>query len=123
MAQNWLNTQKEVDENITPFISTYNPKNREVFGILKTSMDILKKDDTMNRIMKNTKIIKGKRQLPNLRRILINSEFHENTTSPCVSKCNEPRCGLCKNIIEGSQLKIKSKTFHVSAQLKTFFMF
>ena len=38
-----LNTQKEVDENITPFISTYNPKNREVFGILKTNMDILKK--------------------------------------------------------------------------------
>ena len=108
-----LNTQKEVDENITPFISTYNPKNREVFGILKTNMDILKQDDAMNRLMKNTKIIKGKRQLPNLRRILINSEFHENTTSPCVSKCNEPRCGLCKNIIEGSRLKIKSKTFHV----------
>ena len=68
-------------------------------------MDILKQDDAMNRIMKNTKIIKGKRQLPNLRRILINSEFHENTTSLCVSKCNEPRCGLCKNIIEGSRLK------------------
>ena len=106
----FLNTQKEVDENITPFISTYNPKNREVFGILKTNMDILKKDDAMNRIMKNTKIIKGKRQLPNLRRILINLEFQENTTSPCVSKCNEPRRGLCKNIIEGSRLKIKSKT-------------
>ena len=113
-----LNTQKEVHENITPFISTYNPKNREVFGILKTNMDIFQQDDTMNRVMKNTKIIKGKRQLPNLKRILIKSEFHENTTSPCVSKCNEPRCGLCNTIIEGSYLKLKNKTFHVKGEYK-----
>ena len=95
--------------------------------VLKTNMDILKQDDTMNRILKNTKIIKGKRQLPNLRRILINSEFHENTTSPCVSKGNEPRCGLCKHLIEGSRLKIKSKTFHVrenmNCTVKTFYKF
>ncbi|MCG7874810.1 MAG: GIY-YIG nuclease family protein [Candidatus Thiodiazotropha endolucinida] len=108
-----LNTQKEVEENLTPFISTFNPKNREVFGILKTNMDIFSQDERMKNIMENTKIIKGKRQLPNLRRILINSEFRENKTQPCVSKCNEPRCGLCKNIIEGSSLQLKQKTFHV----------
>lgn len=108
-----LNTQKEMVENITPFISTFNPKNREVFGILKTNMDIFNQDERMKNIMENTKIIKGKRQLPNLRRILINSEFRENNTQPCVSKCNEPRCGLCKNIIEGTSLQLKQKTFHV----------
>ena len=71
----------------------------------------------MNRIMKNTKFIKGKRQLPNLRRILMKSEFNENNTPPCVSKCNEPRCGLCKSIIEGSCLKLKDKTFHVKEHM------
>ena len=71
----------------------------------------------MNRIMKNTKFIKGKRQLPNLRRILMKSEFNENNTPPCVSKCNEPRCGLCKSIIEGSCLRLKDKTFHVKEHM------
>ena len=41
-----LNTHKEVGINITPFISTYNPKNREVFGTLKANMNIFKQDDT-----------------------------------------------------------------------------
>ena len=80
-------------------------------------MNIFKQDDTMNRIMKNTKFIKGKRQLSNLRRILMKSEFTENNTPPCVSKCNEPRCGLCKSIIEGSCLKLKDKTFHVKENM------
>ena len=106
-----LNTHKEVGINITPFISTYNPKNREVFGILKANMNIFKQDNTMNRIMKHTKFIKGKRQLPNLSRILMKSELNENNTPPCVSKCNEPRCGLWKSIIRGSCLKSKEKNF------------
>ena len=38
-----LNTHKEVGINITPFISTYNPKYRKVFGILKANMNILNK--------------------------------------------------------------------------------
>ena len=80
-------------------------------------MNIFKQDDTMNRIMTNTKFIKGKRHLPNLRRILMKSEFNENNTPPCVSKCNEPRCGLCKSIIEGSCLKLKDKTFHVKENM------
>ena len=112
-----LNTYKEVGINNTPFISTYNPKNREVFGILIANMNIFKHDDTINRIMKNTKFIKVKRQLPNLRRILMKSEFNENNTPPCVSKCNEPRSGLCKSIIEGSCLKLKEKTFHVKENM------
>ena len=71
----------------------------------------------MNRIMKNTKFIRGKRQLPNLRRILMKSEFNENNTPPCVSKCNESRCGLCKSIIEGSCLNSNDKTFHVKENM------
>ena len=71
----------------------------------------------MNRLMKNTKFIKGKRQLPNLRRILMKSEFNEYNTTPCVSKCNEPRCDLYKINFEGSCLKLKDKTFHVKENM------
>ena len=49
-------------------------------------------------------------------------KFNENTTcvtlcDPCVTKCNKKRCGLCKNIIEGSSLKINCKTFLVRENL------
>ena len=54
----------------------------------------------MKRIMKNTKIINDNSQLLNLK-------LNENTTTPCVSKCNEPRCGLCKSITEELCLKLK----------------
>ena len=44
-------------------------------------MNIFKQDNTMNRIMKNTRFIEGKRQLPNLRRILMKSKFNENNSN------------------------------------------
>ena len=70
-----LRVQEKNEENITLFISTYNPKNKEAFGILKNNMEILKNDETMRTVLNNTKVIKSKRQLPNLKRLLIKSEF------------------------------------------------
>ena len=34
-----------------------------------------------------------------------------------VSRCNEPRCGLCDYLIEGSKLEIKDKIFHVKENM------
>ena len=101
------------EANITPFISTHNPKNREMFGILRNNMTILQNNQTMNKIINKTKVIKCKRQLKNLKQILVKSEFKETSTPPSVSKCNEPRCGLCSFIIEGEKLLLNNKTFHV----------
>ncbi|MCG8076000.1 MAG: GIY-YIG nuclease family protein, partial [Candidatus Thiodiazotropha taylori] len=110
-------TKEKTEEKVTPFISTHNPKNKEMFGILKNNMEIFNSDKTMNRIINNTKVIKCKRQLPNLKRMLIKSDFNETNTPPSVSKCNEPRCGLCKFIIEGSTLQLKNKTFRVKENM------
>jgi len=110
---NLLNGKEYTEENLIPFISTHNPKNRELFGVLKSNFEMLQTDVTMKGILNNTKFIKCKRQLPNLRSLLIKSEFNETNIVPSVSKCNEPRCALCKYIIEGSSLKIKNKVFHI----------
>lgn len=104
-------------DDITPFISTYNPKNKEIFGIIKNNMDVLNSDQTMARIIKETKIIKCKRQLPNLKRLLTKSDFNKTRTSAKVSKCKEPRCGLCKHLKEGSTITLKDKTFHVKESM------
>lgn len=112
-----LKVRKCTEVNITPFISTHNPKKTELYGILKQNINILENDDTMKRIINNTKIIKCKRQLPNLKRILTKSKFCERDCPKTVSKCNQPRCGLCDYIVEGSNLKIKNKTFHVKENM------
>ena len=103
--------------NITPFISTHNPKNKEMFCVIKNNFNILENDETMKKIINETRILKCKRQLPNLKRLLVKSEFKETSTPPSVSKCNEPRCGLCSFIIEGSTLKLNNKTFHVKESM------
>ena len=112
-----LRVQEKNKENITPFISTYNPKNKEAFDILKNNMEILKNDETMRTILNNTKVIKSKRQLPNLKRLLVKSEFKEINIVPSVSKCNEPRCGLCNYIIEGSSLNLNNKVSQVKENM------
>ena len=71
----------------------------------------------MNQVMSKTKIIKSKRQLPNLKSLLVKSEFQGNLIPPSVKKCKEPRCGLCSYLIEGNSLKLKNKTFHVKESM------
>ena len=99
-----LEFKSKETEDILPFISNHNPKNKEVFGIIKHNMDVLTSDETMSKILSETKIVKCKRQLPNLKRLLTKSEFNESRTSAKVTRCNEPRCGLCKHLIEGSTI-------------------
>ena len=80
-------------------------------------MELLKNDETMRTILNITKVIKSKRQLPNLKRLLVKSEFKGINILPSVSKCNKPRCGLCNYIIEGSSLKLNYKIFHVKENM------
>ena len=48
---------------------------------------------------------------------LAKSEFNESRTSAKVTRCNEPRCGLCKHLIEGSTITLQNKTFHVKEDM------
>jgi len=62
----------------------------------------------MKNIISNTKVINCKRQLPNLKRFLVQSELKEQHHQPKVSKCNDIRCGLCCYLIEGASVTTKS---------------
>jgi len=113
-----LCVKKKSHEQILPFISTHNPKNKNVFGIVKQNLQICNNDTKMKNIISDTKIINCKRQLPNLKRFLIKSEFKEQHHQPKVSKCNDIRCGLCDYLIEGAYFTTKSNmTFHVKQNM------
>ena len=71
----------------------------------------------MSKILSETKIVKCKRQLPNLKSMLTKSDFNESKTPAKVTRCNEPRCGLCEHIVEGSSITLGNKTFHVKENM------
>ena len=102
--------KEETVKPIIPFISTYNPKIRELFGLLKSNFTILKQDEKRNKIITETKFIKCIRQPPNLKRIITRSVFTEDTTA-WVRKCGESRCGLCDYMVEGNSINLNNKTF------------
>ena len=112
-----LKVKEKTMENITPFVSTYNPKHRELFGILRSNMSILNNDNSMQSIINNTRYIKSKRQLPNLKRLLTRSEFNDIENTPVVERCGEPRCSLCNFLIEGTTFQLKNKIFHVKESM------
>jgi hypothetical protein len=106
---------KDKTDNVIPFISTHNPKNKEIFGVLKNGIDALKNDSVMNRALANTRIIKCKRQPPNLKRLLTKSTFTSH--EPQVSKCHDSRCALCNYIIEGNSFNFNGKLFKIKTSM------
>ena len=53
--ENLLVEKYKQTEDITPFVSTFNPKNPEMFGILKNNLHILNSDEKMKNVIDHTK--------------------------------------------------------------------
>ena len=91
-------------ENIVPYVSTFNPRDPEMFRLIMDNMPILQPDEKMRNILSNYKIIKSKRQPYNLKRLLTKAKFTSNDTC-AVRKCTRPNCGLCIHLVEGTSFK------------------
>ena len=46
-------------ENIDPYVSTYNPRDPEMFSVIIENMPILQEDEKMRKILSNYKFIKS----------------------------------------------------------------
>ena len=99
-----------------------------MFGILKGNIHILTNDQTMREALSTYKIIKSKRQPPNLKKILTKAKFAEQAsrTSHKVFKCTCANCALCDYLAEGHSFNFKGKIFSVketmSCEVKNVFM-
>ena len=103
---------------VIPFVTTFNPRNKNVFPVMKSFEQVLKRSDKMNRVLQRRKIINSKRQPKNLKRILSKSKFDFIPKEACVSKCGTPRCKTCPDILEGSTIKLKTgKQFTVKQDM------
>ena len=86
--------QSKKDENIVPFISTYNPNNPKIFNNIKTAFETLKTNKIPG--FANLQLIKSLRQAPNLKRMLTSAAF--STKKAMVQKCGDSRCFCCENL-------------------------
>ena len=81
-----------------------------MFGIFKNNMHILTNDQTMREALSTSKIIKSKRQPPNLKRLITKAKFAEMK----IKKCNRLNCALCESIEEGNCYNFNSEVFYVN---------
>jgi hypothetical protein len=78
--------------NIIPFVTTYNPRNYNIFHFMKKIEFNLNSNKRMNNVLQKKKIINSKRQPKNLKRFLSSSKFNFHESSPSVKKCTDKRC-------------------------------
>ena len=82
---------------------------------IKQFKPILRRNHELHETFKDKVFLKSKRQPPNLKRLLTKARFTKKPQEDYkVSKCNEPRCGLCKYISEGPSANFKGKVFKVN---------
>ena len=97
------------------YVSTFNPKNPELFGAILQNLNILREDQKMNDILQANTIVKSERQPQNLKRLLTRAKLDENIQIATINKCNRSNCGLCKCMIVGNSFTFKcEKTFYVT---------
>ena len=116
------NTPKDTTDNLLTFVSTYNPRNPDMFSVIRESISILNASPKMDKAMKEIKLIPSRRQPENLKRILTRAKFATNygtSNEPKVSQCKDPRCQTCKEILVGSQVEIGSKDNKAIFNIKT----
>jgi len=101
-------TQSE-ENDLIPFITTYNPKNLDITTIAKTNVQILQNSRRIRNIITKDKILSNKWQPRNLKRLLTRARFNSSEQeTKIIEKCGDPRCGTCRYIHTGPNLKLKN---------------
>ena len=96
------------DNDVIAYVSTYNPRNTEVFNIIYQNLPMLNKDERMKKVLQQYNIIKSKRQPKSLKKLLTSAKFETNKEEITVKKCRRSNCGICVNIMESSIFTFKS---------------
>ena len=105
--QDLRKTKEVTSSKVIPYISTYNPRNVEAFNVIHQNLPIIQNEPRIKQALENHRIIKSKRQPKSLKKLLTSAKLttEEKFT---VKKCGRSNCGICLNLIEGSNFEFKS---------------
>ena len=97
------------DEDALPFVFSHNPCNPNLVPLVRSSLDIMKTNPRMKKVLQRTRFIPSKRQTKNLGNILTRASFNSNEKMNHGSfKCNDKRCRTCPYMNEGKTIRITS---------------
>lgn len=102
------------NEEIIPFITTYNPNNPNIFPIIKQSFNNFQYSKTMSNIFHKKKLVNSMSQAPNLGRLLCRSDFQSQHKQHEVKTCGK-NCVCCPYLLNASTYIFKKvhKTFYL----------
>ena len=105
------NVVHKKDHDVLPYVSTFNPRNPELFPTIKSNIEMLKNDKKMKSIIEKKTLIKSKRQPQNLKNILSSSRYDSTKkTGSQLAKCENKRCGCCEYIHNKETFNYNGKT-------------
>ena len=102
-----ISKDKNKDVKTLAFISTHNPNNVDIFPTINKSLNLLRTHPTTKKVFGDVKLIKSLRQPKNLKRLLTSAKY-TNKTNFTTSKCGDPRCECCNNILIANSYKFKN---------------
>ena len=83
--------KKPSNENILPFITTFNPNNPNIYSTIKSSFNCLKNNNVSG--FHNIRPMQSKRQSPNLKKLLTKAKFAEVLSG--TFNCSDKRYECC----------------------------
>ena len=95
------NMSRKAEEPDITDVSTYNPRNPELFSVIESNFSIQEEDCKIHDISNKLKLIKSKHQPNNFKRISTKAKFKYNSGHE-VKHCHRPNCGLCSHLMKGT---------------------
>ena len=92
------------NENILPFITTFNPNNPNISSTIESSVNCLKNNNVSG--FHNIKLIQSKRKSPNLKKLLTKTEFQEVLSG--MFNCSDKRCECCYYLLTNDHYTFKN---------------
>ena len=106
--------EKQTDE-VSPFISTFNPKNPLVYNATRNSVEVLKRNNVPG--FESISLINSKRQPPSLKKLLTKAEFSNEEVG--VKKYQDLRIKCCESFLLSKDYTFQNvnKTFALKTPL------
>ena len=104
----------EEKNEILACVTTFNPKNPDIFGELLQQFKFLKNNPLYENTFRNCSLIKSQRQLPNLGRTLVKNDVAQVIKPKGSFRCLAKICDTCNFIEEVSEINFRGQTFQIN---------
>ena len=112
--QSFISRQKETSyckkpnlKNVTPYVSTHNPQNPEIYNLIRNNLPFLEEDTDMKKIFDNSQIIKLVKDKGLIWKQFLQEHFYKIFKKNLLSRDATNLCSTCPYIAKGFDFQFK----------------